>query len=182
MLIGQAVVFSEGYEKAVLVKIKNESDTSEQPLADMELTQAVIAYYRQEQEKGRFTFLPFPKKILKVDGEILAKAVQFAIGKIPARMQKYWTCRHANKNSGYHAAYAKLWKQMHALGLWSSEEVAEWMLDTYGKSCPDSRRAAVKDGLVAFFTAYLKDENEALDDFGKMGADCYSVVNQDICL
>lgn len=182
LLIGQAVVFSEGYEKAVLVKIKNESDTSEQPLADMELTQAVIAYYRQEQEKGRFTFLPFPKKILKVDGEILAKAVQFAIGKIPARMQKYWTCRHANKNSGYHAAYAKLWKQMHALGLWSSEEVAEWMLDTYGKSCPDSRRAAVKDGLVAFFTAYLKDENEALDDFGKMGADCYSVVNQDICL
>ncbi len=182
LLTGQAVVFSDGYEKAVLVKIKNQSNTSDTPLADIELTQAVMAYYQQEQEKGRFTFLPFPKTVLEGDTTVIGKAVQFAIEKIPARMLQYWSGRNINQNSGYNAAYGSLWKQVHALGLWSVEEVVDWVLDTYGDFSTDYGRIRGKELLVVFFTSYLKEEKEALSDFAKAGIDCCNIVSADTCL
>lgn len=182
LLKGQAVVFSNGYEKAVLVQIKKGTDTSQKPLEDVELTKSAMAYYQQEQQKGRFTFLPFPKTVLEGDSEIVGASVQFAIEKIPARMLQYWTCRNAKKNSGYNAAYGALWKQVHDAGLWSVENVTDWVLDTYGKSYSDSLRDRVKGLLMIFFTSYLKEEKEALADLEKAGMDGCAVVNQDTCL
>lgn len=182
LLTGQAVVFSDGYEKAVLVKVKNQSNTSDTPLADIELTQAVMSYYRKEQRKGRFTFLPFPQNLLKEGTETIGQGVQFAIEKIPARMLQYWTCRTANQNSGYNAAYGDLWKQVHALGLWSVEDVTDWILDTYGEFSSESLCKQAKEMLTTFFASYLKEEDEALADFAKAGMDCCNIVRADTCL
>lgn len=183
LLTGQAVVFSDGYEKAVLVKIGFDTDTSKKPLSDVELTKAVMAYYREEQEKGRFTFLPFPKQVLESDTETIGKAVQFAIGKIPARMLQYWNCRTAKKNhSGYHTAYGVLWKQVHASGLWSVEEIVDWVLNTYGEFSSDYVKTRMKKLLMIFFTSYLKEEKEALTDIGAIDMDSCGIINQDTCL
>lgn len=182
LLTGQAVVFSDGYEKSVLVKVGHDTDTSKKPLADAELTQTVMDYYQQEQEKGRFTFLPFPKTLLEGDAETVRKAVQFAIEKIPARMLQYWNCRLvAPQNNGYNAAYGNLWKQVHAAGLWSVDEVVNWLLDTYGKSYSDSDRSALNGLLVTFFTSYLKGE-EALKVIETTDLNRYGIVNRNTCL
>lgn len=179
LLSGQAVVFSDGYEKAVLVKIGYDTDTSKTPLADAELTEAAMHYYQQEQEKGRFSFLPFPQQALEGDAETIGKAVQFAIEKIPARMLQYWNCRTAKKNSGYNAAYGNLWKQVHAAGLWSVDEVVNWVFDTYNTSDSDYVKAKTKKLLVIFFTSYLKEEIEVLRDFEVEGMDACGIIKQD---
>lgn len=182
LLTGQAVVFSDGYEKAVLVKIKNQSDTSRRPLADIELIKPAMAYYQEEQKKGRFTFLPFSSDILDGDEKIIQKVVQFSIEKVPAHMLKYWNCRNINNNSGYNAIYAALWKEVHELGVWSEEEVADWVLDTYGDSCSDSVRSMMKELLIIFFTSYEKGEKEAVEDFNRKAIDRCGIINQNTCL
>ncbi len=168
LLTGQAVVFSDGFEKAVLVQVKNESDTSKKPLADIELTRAVMDYYREEQEKGRFALLPIPSEVWEEDTETIRMVIQFVVGEIPVRMLQHW-----NKNGGYHAAYGDLWKEVHTLGFWSAEELADWVLNSYGKSCSDSQRVEVKDLLTVFFTSYLKEEKEAETDIKKIGIKRY---------
>ncbi len=182
LLTGQTVVFSDGYEKAILVKIEKQSDTSDTPLANAELTQAVMDYYRKEQEKGRFTFLPFPQMVPEWDEETIGQGVQFAIEKIPARMLLCWNCRKTDPASGYRAAYANLWKQVHDAGLWSVEEVTDWVLETYGKSYSDFLRARARDLLMIFFSSYLKEEKETLADFAANGMDNLAIVNRNTCL
>ncbi len=182
LLTGQAVIFSDGYEKAILVKIEKQSDTSKAPLEDAELTQAVMDYYRQEQEKGRFTFLAFPQFVPEWDEETIGQGVQFAIEKIPARMLLCWICRNTDPDNGYKAAYADLWKQVHAAGMWSVEEVADWVLDTYGKSYSEFLRARVRDQLMTFFSSYLKEKEAAVEDFAAAGMDNLAIVNRNTCL
>lgn len=182
LLTGQAVIFSDGYEKAILVKIEKQSDTSKAPLADAELARAVMDYYRQEQECGRFTLLPFPTDAWERDAEIIGSSVQFVIGRIPERMLRYWTCRASDSPTGYNAAYADLWKQVHDAGLWSVEEIVDWIMNIYGQSWSDYLRGKTKELLIIFFTSYLKEEEDALADFKNAGMDRCNVVSRDTCL
>lgn len=182
LLTGQTVVFSDGYEKAILAKIEKQSDTSDTPLENVELTQAIMDYYGKEQEKGRFTFLPFPQMEPEWDEETIGQGVQFAIEKIPARMLLCWNCRKTDPANGYRAAYANLWKQVHDAGLWSVEEVVDWVMETYGKSYSDFLRARTRDLLMIFFSSYLKEEKETLADFAANGMDNLAIVNWNTCL
>lgn len=71
---------------------------------------------------------------------------------------------------------------MHALGLWSVEDVTDWILDTYGEFSSESSCKQAKEMLTTFFASYLKEEDEALSDFAKAGLDCCNVVRADTCL
>lgn len=148
--VGQAVLFSDNYGKAILTKIKEQSKTSVVPLEDEALTEQILQYYIKEP-----TFCPAQNDLFTMQEEDRREAFQYLRMNLPVRILEEW---HRKQKKTTNREYSSMLRKMLSWGVYEMQSLAIWISEYYLRWNVDMIETNIEN-LKHFFAAYAEDNN-----------------------
>lgn len=148
--VGQAVLFSDNFGKAILAKIKEQSKTSTVPPEDDELTEQNIQYYMCEP-----VFCPAQKDLLAMSEQERREAFQCLRMNLPVAILEDW---HRKTKKTINGEYSRILNKMLEKGIYEMQPMVTWLVDHYLRWNVENKEANTEI-LNQFFTNYINKKN-----------------------